>query len=113
VQRKELPVISLNAELFHQQLTGSDLPVLVVFGAPWCGYCRRLEPALGKLTEQYAHRLAFRRVDIDQEPLLAIREQIEAIPTLVLYQKDRDPASFVAPESRFQIEDFLQTHLNL
>ena len=63
--------------------------VLVEYSAPWCVYCRRLAPAMEKIAERYAESLTVGAVNIDDEPELARRENIEVVPTLVLYKMDR------------------------
>ena len=99
--------MELNKEQFHEYLNG-DKPLLVDYWAPWCGYCRRIGPAYEKIAEQYGKDMVVAKIDIDDEPLLAEREQIEVIPTLVLYRDGRAVASIVAPESKARIDAFLQ-----
>ncbi|MDO5153239.1 MAG: thioredoxin family protein [Eubacteriales bacterium] len=93
------------------QLTGDNKPVLVDFWAPWCTYCRRIGPAYDKLAEQMGEALTFAKVNIDEEPELARQEQIEVIPTLVLYRGGQALGSMVAPESKAKIEEFLEETL--
>ena len=82
--------------------------VLVDYWAPWCGYCRRIGPAYEKIAEEYAGDVVIAKVNIDEEPLLAQIENIEVIPTLVLYQGGKALRSVVAPESKARIEEFLR-----
>ena len=84
---------------------------LVEFWAPWCVYCRRIAPALTKIAEQYAGTLAVGQVNIDDEPALAAQEQIEVIPTLILYQDGQALGSIVAPESKAKLEEFINETL--
>ena len=102
-----MTAINMNTELFNQKLTESSKPVLVEYWAPWCVYCRRIGPALSKIAEQRADAIVVGQVNIDEEPLLAAKEQIEVIPTLVLYQNGEALGSIVAPESKAQIEEFI------
>ena len=97
---------AINQEMF-QKLMNQDTPVLVEFWAPWCVYCRRIAPALNKISEKYSNKLTVGQVNIDDEPALASREQIEVIPTLVIYQNGKALGSIVAPESKSRIEEFI------
>ena len=102
---------NMNAEAFRDALARSEKPVLVDFWAPWCTYCRRIAPAFDKIAQQYADSLIVGKVNIDEEPALAQQEQIEVIPTLVLYRDGQAVASIVAPESKAMIEQFLEESL--
>lgn len=99
---------NMNAEAFRAALAQSEKPILVDFWAPWCTYCRRIAPAYDKIAQQYADSLMVGKVNIDEEPELAQQEQIEVIPTLVLYRGGQAVASIVAPESKAMIEQFLR-----
>ena len=103
---------NMNAEAFRDALARSEKPVLVDFWAPWCTYCRRIAPAFDKIAQQYADSLIVGKVNIDEEPALAQQEQIEVIPTLVLYRGGQAVASIVAPESKAMIDQFLEESFN-
>ena len=103
-------MIEMNEKRYLEALEG-EKPVLVEFQAPWCVYCRRIGPALQKLAQQRRDSLLVGQVNIDDHPALAAREQIEVVPTLVLYHKGEALGSIVAPESRARIEEFLADYL--
>lgn len=103
-------MIEMNEKRYLEALEG-EKPVLVEFQAPWCVYCRRIGPALQKLAQQSRERLVVGQVNIDDHPALAAREQIEVVPTLVLYHKGEALGSIVAPESRARIDEFLEDYL--
>ena len=96
-------------EMLHSQVLAGEKPVLVEYHAPWCVYCRRIAPAMEKLALR--EDLTVGQVNIDRHPDLARREQIEVVPTLVLYHKGEALGSIVAPESRARIDEFLEDFL--
>ena len=103
-------MITMNEKLYREAKEGSK-PVLIEYWAPWCVYCRRIAPAMKQLAERRAD-LLIGQVNIDDHPELAKLEQVEVIPTLVLYEKGEALGSIVAPESRSRIEEFLADYLD-
>ena len=102
-----MAVIHINEQSF-EKLRASGKPFLVNYWAPWCVYCRRIAPAYEKIAQQFEGELIVAKVNIDDEPVLAKREQIEVIPTLILYQGSEALGSVVAPESKAAIEEFIR-----
>lgn len=108
-----MATVDLNKELFENYINNENKPILVDFWAPWCVYCRRIAPALNILAEQYKDVLVFGKVNIDEEQGLANEEQIEVIPTLVIYKDGQALSSIVAPESKAQLEAFIKETLSI
>ena len=108
-----MTAINLNKELFENYVQNENKAVLVDYWAPWCVYCRRIAPAYEKIAEQFGDQIHVGKINIDDEQALAIKEQIEVIPTLVLYKGGQVLGSIVAPESKAAIETFIKETLNL
>ena len=104
-------MIAMNSELFNQHVSAEDRDVLVEFWAPWCVYCRRIAPAYEKIAEQMGDEMVVAKLNIDEVPLVAHKEAIEVIPTLVLYRNGKALGSIVAPESKARIEQFIDESL--
>jgi len=105
-----MSAVDMNQEMFSRAMEEGSL-LLVDYWAPWCGYCRRIGPAYEKVAEKFGEALTVAKINIDDEPQLAHAEQIEVIPTLVLYREGKAIASVVAPESRAAIERFITENL--
>lgn len=95
--------------MFQSEVLDSPLPVLVDFGATWCGPCRQMEPVLAQLSLDYEGRLKVVKIDVDESPSLAAQYDVSGIPALVVFvdgeevdrtvgsQSMRDLARFVEP----------------
>ena len=105
-----MAAMNMNHEEFNKAMADGKI-VLVDYWAPWCSYCRRIGPAYDKIAEQFGDKMVVAKVNIDEEPRLAMHEMIEVIPTLVLYRDGQAIGSVVAPESKAMIEAFIQESL--
>jgi thioredoxin 1 len=102
-----MAAIEINREQFFE-ISKEDKPVLVDFWAPWCVYCRRLGPAYDRIANEYGDKVNVVKINIDEEPEFSDAEQIEVIPTLVLYKNGKAIDSIVVPDSKAMIDDFIR-----
>jgi thioredoxin 1/thioredoxin 2 len=65
----------------------SDLPVFIDFWADWCGPCRTVAPAVQQLAREFSGRLTVVKVNVDRQPEVAARFQVQGIPALMLYYR--------------------------
>jgi thioredoxin 1 len=70
---------------FEEQVLKSSLPVMVEFGAAWCGPCRRMEPELEKLALKWKDRMRLVHMDVDEDSALAMRLNVMSVPTVILF----------------------------
>ncbi|HWB53429.1 MAG TPA: thioredoxin [Tepidisphaeraceae bacterium] len=80
---------------FQTEVLQSGEPVLVDFWAEWCMPCRMLAPTIEKLAKDYVGKLKVGKVDTDANRDTAIKYQISAIPTVILFQNGKVAQQFV------------------
>ena len=78
-------IVKVDEESFPDEVLTAKVPVLVEFGAKWCGPCRALEPVLHRLADEAAGRWKIATIDIDESPALAARYAVRGAPTLVVF----------------------------
>ena len=71
---------------FEEMLSGSELPLLVDFYAPWCGPCQLMAKILEQVNSQMKDALQVVKINTDTYPDLATKYQIHALPTLVIFR---------------------------
>ena len=76
----------IQADAFATQVLQAEKPVLVEFGAPWCGPCKMLEPVLAEMAADYQGRVDFYTVDVDQNPDLVMDYGVMGVPTVILFK---------------------------
>lgn len=61
---------------------------VIDFNATWCGPCKAFAPIFEAVGEEYAGKIKFESVDVDENPELAQKYDVQSIPMVVLLDKD-------------------------
>ncbi len=69
-------------------VSANGLPMVVDFSAEWCPPCRQLKPIFADLKKEYAGKVDFVSIDVDNNSELAEQYKIESIPALVYINPD-------------------------
>src|SRR4030042_1038368 len=97
---KPVPIDDSN---FDQMVLKSKTPVLVDFWAPWCRPCLMTAPVLDELAEEYAGRLIFTKIDVDQNAKTATAYSIMSIPNLIIFKNGKPVTQIVGYKTKAEL----------
>jgi thioredoxin 1 len=104
-------VVPVNENDFDSTVLESKVPVFVDFYADWCGPCNMIAPTIEALSEEYAGKVKFVKINVDNNQQLAMKYDIMSIPTSMLFEngavKDSLIGAYPASAYRQRIDDAL------
>ncbi len=78
--------VEVNEAKFDEMVLKAKIPVLVDFWAPWCGPCRMVAPIVDELANEYDSKVAFMKLNVDDNPKVATKYGVMSIPALIIFK---------------------------
>ena len=79
--------------------------------APWCGPCHFVSPIVEEIARDYAGRIAFGKLNVDQNRRVATQYGIMSIPTLLVFKNGRLVDRIIGAIPRKRLEPRITRHL--
>ena len=77
---------AITPETFKKDVLESDNPVVVDFGAEWCGPCRMVGPIIEEVSTEYDGKAVVGKVDVDTNQEYAAKYGVRNIPTVLVFK---------------------------
>jgi len=106
-------IVNLSTATFDETVSGTDTPVVVDFWAEWCGPCKMITPVLEELAGELGDQVTIAKLNVDDNPDVAMRFNVMSIPTLLVFQGGEVRKRLVGAKGKSQLlqelDEFLAT----
>lgn len=116
---KQTPGLAAHGSVIHlsssnqlNELTSAG-NVVVDFYGPNCGPCRSVSPTIDTLAQQYAGKVVFVKVNVDQFPDISNRFNIRGVPTFYFFKDGTKTDSFSGARNKAFFEQKIKSHFNI
>ncbi len=98
---------------FAREVLASPCPVLLLAWAPWCAYCRMLNPIIERIAADYKDRLKVARLNVEDNPAVSSQYAVAGVPTILIFRNGKLVNKMVGVLSGEEIERQMTVVLRL
>ncbi len=102
--------VDLTDAMFAKFVRDNAMAVVDVW-APWCGPCRFVSPVVEEIARDYVGKIAFGKLNVDQNRSVAARYGIMSIPTLLVFKNGQLVDRIIGAMPRQRLEQRITRHL--
>lgn len=103
-----MSVLTITSKNFEQEVSKSDVPVLLDFWASWCGPCKMVSPIVDEVAQEVGTKAKVGKINVDEEQELASAFNVMSIPTLVVIHNGKLVNTSVGVRSKQEILDMIK-----
>ena len=100
-----------NDQNFEKDISSSNVPVLIDFGAEWCGPCKQLDPILDEIAKENIDKLKIFKLNIDKNPITPQKFGVRGIPTIMLFNDGKLIDTKVGSLPKTALENWIKSNL--
>ena len=104
--------VQLTKDTFDREVLEEKRPVIIDFWASWCGPCRMQSPILDEAAQELGDQVKVCKLNVDEEPTIAVDFQVSSIPTLVYLKDGKTVNRMIGVQTKETIVSALQSMLD-
>jgi len=105
-------ISKVSQDNFQSEVLESSQPVLIDFTAVWCGPCKMLDPVVKQLAKDWDGKVRIFKLDVDDNPDLAMNYQVMGVPTLMLFKNGQPVERVTGYQPKDRLAKKFTPHLN-
>ena len=102
--------VTVTDATFKEMIQNHPL-VVVDCWAPWCGPCHMVAPVIEEMARDYAGKILFGKLNVDENPEVAMEYQIMSIPTLLVFKNGKLVDRIIGAMPRQMLEPKITKYL--
>ena len=102
--------VEMSDATFKEMIQNHPL-VVVDCWAPWCGPCRMVAPIIEQLSRDYAGKILFGKLDVDENRGVSTQYDIMSIPTLLVFKNGKLVDTIIGAMPSQTLEQKITRHL--
>ena len=106
-----MSTLKTDDESFESDISTQSVPVVVDFGAEWCGPCKQLDPILEDIASENIDRLKVFKLNIDENPMTPQKFGVRGIPTIMLFKEGKLIDTKVGSLPKSALEAWIKANL--
>lgn len=107
-----MELINITDDNFEQEVLNSEVPVIAEFSADWCSPCKALHSLLEYYAGQYAGRLKFAKINVDQGNGAVETYKIANVPTVIIFKDKQVVDKFVGAKQKNDLDEIFNRLIN-
>lgn len=108
ISNHESKLIDIHKDNFKSEVLESNIPVLLEFGASWCGPCHIIAPGIAQLAVEYENRMKFCFLDIDKDSEIKDECGVQDLPSIVLFKMGKMEDIIVGTKPTLEIKSRIE-----
>jgi thioredoxin 1 len=97
-------LINVTDGSFQKDVLEAEIPTFVDFWASWCGPCRMIGPVFEELSNEYAGKVKFVKINVDENPKTPSNYGVRGIPTLIMFKGGKAVDQIVGAVPKSQLD---------
>ncbi len=96
---------------FEQEVLKAEVLVVLDFGATWCRPCKKLDPIMEELAQQYEGKAKIRKVDVGVARGIAEKYRVLSVPQILFFKNGNVVEHFIGLVSKAKLVESFEKHL--
>lgn len=93
-------ILKITNTNFDEEVLNTDKTVIIDFYADWCGPCKIMAKTMEEIATEVKEDVKIGKINIDENQDLAVKYGVMSIPTIIIFEKGQEKATYVGVQNK-------------